>query len=134
MAGTPRQRLGCIALIVCDYDEAKAYFTSVLGFTAVEDTDLGNGKRWLLVAPPGSQETRLLLAKAATHEQAARVGDQTGGRVFLFLHTDDFWRDFRALSARGVKFREEPRREKYGTVAVFEDLYGNLWDLLQLES
>jgi catechol 2,3-dioxygenase-like lactoylglutathione lyase family enzyme len=119
---------------VRDYDEAKAYYTGVLGFTAVEDTDLGGGKRWLLVAPPGSQETRLLLAKAATPEQAARIGDQTGGRVFQFLHTDDFWRDFRVLSARGVKFRETPRREKYGTVAVFEDLYGNLWDLLQLES
>ncbi len=134
MAGTPRQHLGCIALVVRDYDEAKAYYTGVLGFAAVEDTDLGDGKRWLLVAPPGAHETRILLAKAATPEQAARIGDQTGGRVFLFLHTDDFWRDFRALSARGVKFREEPRREKYGTVAVFEDLYGNLWDLLQPQS
>jgi catechol 2,3-dioxygenase-like lactoylglutathione lyase family enzyme len=134
MAGTSRQNLGCVALIVRDYDEAKAYYTDVLGFTAIEDTDLGDGKRWLLVAPPGAGETRVLLAKAATPEQAARIGDQTGGRVFLFLHTDDFWRDFRELGARGVKFHEEPRREKYGTVAVFEDLYGNLWDLLQPQS
>jgi catechol 2,3-dioxygenase-like lactoylglutathione lyase family enzyme len=129
-----RQYLGNVALLVRDYDEAKAYYTGVRGFTAVEDTDLGGGKRWLLVAPPGAHETRVLLAKAATPEQAARIGDQTGGRVFLFLHTDDFWRDFRELSARGVTFREEPRREKYGTVAVFEDLYGNLWDLLQPQS
>ena len=126
-----RQYLGAIALLVRDYDEAKAYYIGVLGFTLVEDTDMGGGKRWVIVVPPGAQETRLLLARTATAEQRACIGDQTGGRVFLFLHTDDFWRDFRALSARGVKFREEPRREKYGTVAVFEDLYGNLWDLLQ---
>lgn len=129
-----RQHIGRVALLVRDYDEAKAYYIDVLGFTLIEDTDLGGGKRWVVVAPAGSRETGLLLAKAVNSEQAARIGDQTGGRVFLFLHTDDFWRDFRVLSARGVKFREEPRREKYGTVAVFEDLYGNLWDLLQLGS
>jgi catechol 2,3-dioxygenase-like lactoylglutathione lyase family enzyme len=126
-----RQHLGGVALLVRDYDEAKAYYTGVLGFTLVEDTDLGHGKRWVIVAPPGAQETSLLLARAATPEQRARIGDQTGGRVFLFLHTDDFQRDFRALVARGVKFLEAPPQEKYGTVAVFEDLYGNRWDLLQ---
>jgi catechol 2,3-dioxygenase-like lactoylglutathione lyase family enzyme len=126
-----RQHLGGVALLVRDYDEAKAYYTNVLGFTVVEDTDLGHGKRWVIVAPPGTRETSVLLARAATPEQRARIGDQTGGRVFLFLHTDDFQRDFRALSARGVKFLEAPRQETYGTVAVFEDLYGNRWDLLQ---
>jgi uncharacterized glyoxalase superfamily protein PhnB len=104
----------------------------VLGFELIEDTALRDGKRWVLVAPPGSRETRLLLARAATPEQANRVGDQTGGRVFLFLHSDDFWRDFRAMQEKGVKFCEAPRKESYGLVAVFEDLYGNRWDLLQL--
>jgi uncharacterized glyoxalase superfamily protein PhnB len=99
----------------------------------VEDTALGNGKRWVLVRPPNSQGTSLLLAQAATAEQASRIGNQTGGRVFLFLHTDDFWRDYQSMRERGVKFREEPREEAYGTVAVFEDLYGNKWDLLQLK-
>jgi catechol 2,3-dioxygenase-like lactoylglutathione lyase family enzyme len=122
-------RIGTVALLVRDYDEAKAWYTTMLGFAAVEDRPMGEGKRWLVVAPPGGA-TRLLLARAATEEQAARVGDQTGGRVFLFLETDDFDRDFRAMSARGVKFREAPRHEDYGTVAVFEDLYGNLWDLI----
>jgi catechol 2,3-dioxygenase-like lactoylglutathione lyase family enzyme len=127
-----RQHIGYVALLVRDYDEAIAYFTGKLGFALVEDTDLGNGKRWVLMAPPGSRETRILLAKAATPDQAQHVGDQTGGRVFLFLHTDDFWRDYEAYRAKGVLFREEPRAEPYGTVAVFEDLYGNRWDLLQL--
>jgi catechol 2,3-dioxygenase-like lactoylglutathione lyase family enzyme len=131
MTPPQHQHIGFVTLLVRDYDEAKAYYTDILGFDAVEDTPLGGGKRWLLVAPPGSRETRLLLAKAATPEQRARIGDQTGGRVFLFLHTDDFWRDYRALLARGVKFREAPRTEPYGIVAVFEDLYGNRWDLLQ---
>ena len=126
------QTIGYVALLVRDYDEAIAFYTGTLGFTLVEDSDLGAGKRWVLVAPPGARETRLLLARAATPAQAARVGDQTGGRVFLFLHTDDFWRDYRALQARGVTFIEEPRRESYGTVVVFEDLYGNKWDLLEL--
>jgi catechol 2,3-dioxygenase-like lactoylglutathione lyase family enzyme len=127
-----RRHLGCVALLVREYDEAKAYFADVLGFDVVEDTTLGDdGKRWVLLAPPGSGETRLLLARASTAEQAARVGDQAGGRVFLFLHTEDFWADFLAMRARGVVFREAPRREPYGTVAVFEDLYGDLWDLIQ---
>lgn len=127
-----RQHIGAVALVVRDYDQARAYYTEVLGFDLIEDTPLGGGKRWLLVAPPGGGGTRLLLAQAATPEQATRIGDQTGGRVFLFLHTDDFWRDHRAMTARGVVFCEEPREEGYGTVAVFQDLYGNRWDLLQL--
>ena len=101
-------------------------------FSSSRIPPLGGEKRWVLLAPPGSNETRLLIAKASTPEQMSRVGNQTGGRVFLFLHTDDFWRDYRAMSSRGVKFCETPRDESYGTVAVFEDLYGNRWDLLQL--
>ncbi|MBR0974656.1 MULTISPECIES: VOC family protein [Bradyrhizobium] len=126
------QHIGYLSLLVRDYDEAIAYFIGRLGFELVEDTELGNGKRWVLVAPSGSLETRILLAKAVTVEQTQRIGDQTGGRVFLFLHTDDFWRDYEAYRSRGVVFREEPRVEPYGTVAVFDDLYGNRWDLLQL--
>lgn len=126
-----RQRIGAVALVVRDYDEAKAWYTGVLGFDLIEDTPMGGGKRWLLVAPPGGPN--LLLARAATPEQESRIGDQTGGRVFLFLHTDDFRREHAAMTARGVVFREAPREEAYGTVAVFEDLYGNLWDLLQLK-
>lgn len=124
------QTLAAIALLVPDYDEAKQYYTEVLGFDLVEDTPQGLGKRWLLVRPPGS-ECALLLARAANPAQAARVGDQTGGRVFLFLHTDDFWRDYHAYAARGVAFTEAPRAEVYGTVVVFADRYGNLWDLIQ---
>lgn len=126
------QSLGYVAFVVRDYDEALGFFTQALGFTLVEDTPLGNGKRWVLVRPPNSKGTSLLLARAATAEQASRIGNQTGGRVFLFLHTDDFWHDYRQMTARGVKFIEQPRQESYGTVAVFEDLYGNKWDLLQL--
>jgi len=126
------QSVGLISLVVRDYDEAKAWYIDKLGFELVEDTPLGDGKRWVLLAPPGSRETRLVLAQAAGPEQSARIGDQTGGRVFLLLHTDDFWRDYRAYQARGVTFCEEPRHEAYGIVAVFEDLYGNRWDLLQL--
>jgi len=126
-----RQTIGRIALLVRDYDEAIAYYTTCLGFALIEDTPLGDGKRWIVVAPPGGSGTALLLAKAATPEQAARVGDQAGGRVFLFLGTDDFWRDYHEMRARGVTFTEEPRQEAYGTVAVFVDLYGNRWDLLQ---
>ena len=125
------QRLGHVALVVRDYDEAIAFYTQSLGFQLIEDTDLGNGKRWVLVRPPGSTGTDLLLAKAVNPEQASRIGNQTGGRVFLFLHTDDFWRDYRAMTARGVKFVRPPSEESYGTVAVFEDLYGNKWDLIQ---
>ncbi|RXT48964.1 VOC family protein [Bradyrhizobium betae] len=127
-----RQHIGYVSVLVRDYDEAIAYFIERLGFGLVEDTNLGNGKRWVLIAPPGSVETRILLAKAATPNQTQHIGNQTGGRVFLFLHTDDFWRDYEAYRSKGVLFREEPRVEPYGTVAVFVDLYGNRWDLLQL--
>jgi len=128
------QSIGYVALVVRDYDEAIAFFTHALAFTLVEDTPLGGGKRWVLVQPPNSQGTSLLLARAANAEQESCIGNQTGGRVFLFLHTDDFWRDYRDMMARGVRFREQPREETYGTVAVFEDLYGNKWDLLQLKN
>lgn len=125
------QHLGALALLVSDYDEAIAWYTRALGFELVEDTDMGDGKRWVLLAPPGARETCLLLAKAKDDEQTSRIGNQTGGRVFLLLHTDDFHRDYRRMRVQGVHFREEPRKETYGTVAVFEDLYGNAWDLLQ---
>ncbi len=125
------QRLGLITLLVRDYDEALAYYTEQLGFEAVEDSDLGGGKRWVVVRPPGATETCLLLARAATPDQASHIGAQGGGRVFLFLYSDDFQRDHRRLKSRGVRFLETPREEPYGTVAVFEDLYGNRWDLLQ---
>lgn len=130
MMRMPIQRLAAVALLVRDYDEAKDYYSKTLGFEVIEDLDQGNGKRWLVLAPPGS-ETSIVLARAATSEQATRVGNQTGGRVFLFLHTDDFDRDYAAYTAKGVQFREPPRHEPYGTVAVFSDLYGNLWDLIQ---
>lgn len=127
------QHLGALALLVREYDEAIAWFTQKLGFHLLEDTPLTPEKRWVRVAPPGAAETSLLLARAVGPEQEAAVGHQAGGRVFLFLHTDDFWRDFEAFRARGVRFREAPRQEVYGTVAVFEDLYGNAWDLLELK-
>jgi catechol 2,3-dioxygenase-like lactoylglutathione lyase family enzyme len=127
------QTLGYVAVLVRDYDEAIEFFTRALGFRLFEDTDLGQGKRWVLVGPANSRGTSLLLARAATPEQAAFIGNQTGGRVFLFLHTDDFWTDYHGMKERGVRFREIPREEDYGTVAVFEDLYGNKWDLLQLK-
>jgi catechol 2,3-dioxygenase-like lactoylglutathione lyase family enzyme len=125
------QMLGHIALVVRNYDEALAFYTQVLGFELIEDSDLGGGKRWVLVTPPGPRGTSLLLAQAATPEQASRIGNQTGGRVFLFLHTDDFWRDYKRLQSRNVTFVRDPKEEPYGTVAVFADLYGNLWDLIQ---
>jgi catechol 2,3-dioxygenase-like lactoylglutathione lyase family enzyme len=127
------QFLAQIALVVRDYDEAIAWFTGVLGFTLVADTRLDEAKRWVLVAPPGAGENAaaLLLARASSPEQEAFIGNQAGGRVFLFLHTNDFWRDYRALSAKGVRFVRPPAEQPYGTVAVFEDLYGNLWDLVQ---
>ncbi|MFO1039450.1 MAG: VOC family protein [Geminicoccaceae bacterium] len=124
-----RRRIAAMALVVRDYDEAKAWFTDVLGFRCVEDTDLGGGKRWVVVAP--EEGPGLLLARAATPEQMARIGDQTGGRVFLFLHTDDFDRDHALWRSRGVRFVEGPRVETYGKVAVFLDLYGNRWDLIE---
>ncbi len=127
------QTLGHVALVVRDYDEALAFFTRTLNFRVVEDTRLSEDKRWVLIAPPGSQGTTLLLARAATPEQATRIGNQTGGRVFLFLHSDDFWRDYNEMTGRKVTFTRTPREEPYGIVAVFEDLYGNQWDLLQLK-
>lgn len=127
------QHLGAVALLVRDYDEALAWYGGVLGFQVVEDSDLGNGKRWVVIRPPGDdgKGAHLLLARADGPAQAARIGDQTGGRVFLFLHTDDFHRDYQRYRERGVRFLEEPRVEAYATVAVFVDLYGNRWDLLQ---
>ena len=124
------RRIGSVALLVHDYDEAIDFYTTKLGFEVVEDSPLADGKRWVLVAPPGSGKTRLLLAKAANQIQADRVGDQTGGRVFLFLNTDDFWRDYETMRSKGVRFSETPREESYGMVAVFEDLYGNKLDLI----
>ena len=126
------QTLAHIALVVRDYDEAIDYYTRVMGFELLEDSPRGPGKRWVLVAPPGNRGSSLLLAKAANAEQQSRIGNQTGGRVFLFLYTDDFWRDYAAYRAKGVQFREKPRVEPYGIVAVFDDLYGNRWDLLQI--
>ena len=128
-----RHHLGLVALLVADYDEAIAFYRDTLGFRLVEDTALDAGKRWVVVAPPGSNGTGVLLAKADGPEQTARIGDQTGGRVFLFLNTDDFARDHAAMLAAGVTFLEDPRHEPYGTVAVFKDLYGNKWDLLELK-
>jgi catechol 2,3-dioxygenase-like lactoylglutathione lyase family enzyme len=123
-------KLALLALVVRDYDEAIAWYTRALGFALIEDTPLGGGKRWVVVRPPGPGGADLLLARAVGDEQASRVGNQTGGRVFLFLHSDDFWRDHDAFVARGVKFVVAPHDEDYGTVAVFEDLYGNRWDLI----
>lgn len=126
-----KQMIGAIALVVPDYDEAIAYYTGKLGFDLIEDTHLGLNKRWVLVAPKGSTETRLLLAKADGDSQQAAIGNQTGGRVFLFLHTDDFDRDHQAMLTAGVSFLEAPRQEAYGKVAVFQDPFGNKWDLIQ---
>ena len=127
------QHIGHVALVVRDYDEAIRFYCGVLGFDLIEDTPLEE-KRWVLVRPPGATETSILLARAATADQSATVGNQTGGRVFLFLHTDDFWRDYNDLREKGITFIRDPRTESYGTVAVFEDLYGNRWDLLQKQS
>lgn len=126
-----RQHLSLTAVVVRDYDEAIAFFVGKLGFELREDTRIDPEKRWVVVAPPGSTESGILLAKAANPGQAQVIGNQCGGRVFLFLATDDFNRDYEAFRARGVKFLEAPRPEPYGTVAVFEDLYGNRWDLIE---
>ena len=126
-----KQHIALVALVVADYDEAIAWYTGKLGFTLVEDTPQKPEKRWVVVAPPGSSGTALLLAKAANDRQKQAVGAQTGGRVFLFLHTDDFRRDHAAYTERGVRFVEGPREERYGRVAVFEELYGNRWDLIE---
>ena len=128
-----KQSIAHIALVVNDYDEAIKFYTEKLGFRLIDDTPQSETKRWVLVAPPGAEECCLLLAKGVGEEQRSRIGNQTGGRVFLFLKTDDFWRDFKSFSARGVNFVREPKEEEYGTVAVFEDLYGNLWDLIEFK-
>lgn len=127
------QHLLHVALVVRDYDEAIDFYVNTLGFELIEDTyQPEQDKRWVVVAPPNSRGATLLLAKASKPEQAAFIGDQAGGRVFLFLYTDDFWRDYAAMREAGVNFVREPQDHSYGTVAVFEDLYGNRWDLLQL--
>jgi catechol 2,3-dioxygenase-like lactoylglutathione lyase family enzyme len=128
-----KQSLLHVSLVVRDYDEAIEFFTKKLGFSVTEDTVIPEqNKRWVLVSPAGSSGTNILLARASCPQQESAVGNQTGGRVAFFLQTDDFWRDYKAMLSKGVKFRGEPRNEVYGTVAVFEDLYGNLWDLLEL--
>ena len=126
-----KQQLAHIALVVNDYDDAIKFYTEKLHFTLIEDTVLSETKRWVLITPPGSDGCQLLLAKAATDEQKSRVGNQTGGRVFLFLYTDDFWRDYKNMLSKGIVFVREPVTEAYGTVAVFRDLYDNLWDLIE---
>ncbi|MDX1437928.1 MAG: VOC family protein [Anaerolineales bacterium] len=128
-----KQSISYVALVVSEYDEAIDFYVNVLGFRLVEDTYVeAQDKRWVLVAPPGSSGTQVLLARAVGERQSSRIGDQTGGRVFLFLNSDDFWRDYEVFKNRGVEFVRPPKEEVYGTVAVFKDLYGNLWDLLQL--
>ncbi len=130
-----KQSLVHIALVVRDYDEAIDFYTRKLHFTLVEDTHLPEeNKRWVLVAPPGSTETQILLARASKPEQEPFIGNQAGGRVFLFLKTDDFWRDYNEMVSLGIKFARDPKEAPYGTVAVFEDLYGNLWDLVQFKN
>jgi len=126
-----KQRIAHIALVVRDYDEAIQFYTEKLGFTLIEDTRLDEEKRWVLVAPRGGTECCLLLAKAANEQQTASIGNQAGGRVFLFLFTDDFWRDYNDMVARNIHIVRPPKEEAYGMVAVFEDLYGNQWDLLE---
>ncbi|WP_418110370.1 VOC family protein [Vibrio parahaemolyticus] len=134
MSKSVQQQIGNVALVVESYDDAIEFYTQKLQFTLVEDTDLGGGKRWVQVSPPNSNGTNLLLAQASTEEQHLVVGNQSGGHVFLFLQTNDFWRDYELMKVNGVVLNEEPRVEEYGTVVVFQDLYGNKWDLLQLNS
>ena len=129
-----RQHIARIALVVEDYDDAIAFYTKKLKFELIEDTQLTPEKRWVVVAPPGGKECALLLARAANEEQRQSMGKQTGGRVFLFLYTDDFWRDFENMKAEGIEFVRQPVEEPFGTVAVFKDLYGNLWDFIQPRS
>jgi len=126
--------IGLITLVVGDYDDAIAFYTDKVGFDLVEDSDFGGGKRWVVISPKGATETRILLARASDENQTNAIGNQTGGRVGFFLNTDDFARDHARMTKAGVHFLEEPRHEAYGTVAVFEDLYGNKWDLLELKS
>jgi uncharacterized glyoxalase superfamily protein PhnB len=128
-----KQSVVLVAIVVREYDEAIDFYTQKLNFTLIEDTyQPEQDKRWVVVAPPGSGGAKVLLARASNDEQLTRIGNQTGGRVFLFLNTDDFWRDYHEMVAKGIKFIREPKVEPYGTVAVFEDLYGNKWDFLQL--
>jgi catechol 2,3-dioxygenase-like lactoylglutathione lyase family enzyme len=130
-----KQSIVHVALLVKDYDEAIAFYTQKLNFELIEDTHQPEqDKRWVVVSPPGSNGVCLLLARASKPEQEGFIGNQSGGRVFLFLNTDDFWRDFNSMKAKGIKFVREPKQQAYGMVAVFEDLYGNLWDLLELKS
>jgi len=126
-----QQQIAHIALVVEDYDEAIEFYTKKLNFTLIEDTPQSETKRWVLVSPPGSSGCSLLLAKGVGDEQKSRIGNQTGGRVFLVLRTDDFWRDYQSMVDKGIKFTRDPKTEEYGTVAVFADLYGNLWDLIE---
>jgi len=126
-----KQKIAHVALVVKDYDEAIKFYTEKLDFQVLEDTRLSEDKRWILIAPTGAKECSILLAKAANDGQMATIGNQTGGRVFLFLFTDNFWRDYNKMIDRNINFIREPKEENYGLVAVFEDLYGNLWDLLQ---
>jgi catechol 2,3-dioxygenase-like lactoylglutathione lyase family enzyme len=130
------QQLGLVALVVRDYDEALEFFVGTLGFTVEDDRPVPEQqKRWVVVSPPGpSAGAKVLLARASSPDQETRIGNQTGGRVFLFLYTDDFWRDYNGYAAKGVKFVREPSEESYGTVAVFLDLYGNKWDLVELRA
>lgn len=129
-----KQSLGLTAVVVRDYDDAIDFYTNTLDFVLVDDSFVPEqNKRWVVVAPPGATESRILLARAVGEEQVSRVGNQTGGRVFLFLYTDDFWRDYRSYVEKGVEFVHEPKVEEYGTVAVFRDLYGNLWDLVEMD-
>ncbi len=129
-----KQSIGLVSLVVREYDEAIAFYVGTLGFALLEDTYVPEqDKRWVVVAPPGATESRLLLARASNVAQAERIGNQTGGRVFLFLYTDNFARDHAAYKAKGIEFVREPKNEPYGTVAVFKDLYGNLWDLVELK-
>ena len=126
------QTIGSIALVIKNYDDAIAFYTQKLQFELIEDTDLGDGKRWVLISPPNASSTKLLLAQASNEEQALADHYKIEKQVFLFLHTNDFWRDYHLMQANGIEFTEEPRVEEYGTVVVFKDLYGTKWDLLQL--
>jgi len=131
------QRLGMVSLVVADYDEALAFYVGKLGFKLIEDSFVPEqNKRWVVVEPPGANGAgaKLLLARGVNPDQVSRIGNQTGGRVFLFLYTDDFWRDFNAYKAKGIEFAREPSEAPYGMVAVFKDLYGTLWDLVQLKA
>lgn len=127
-----KQRISNIALVVENYDDAIEFYTEKLNFELIENTDLGGGKRWVQISPPNAEGTNILLAKASNDQQQQSIGNQAGGRVFLFLQTNDFWRDYEYMKSQGVEFTEQPRVEEYGTVVVFKDLYGTKWDLLQL--